>query len=149
MNIKIVEPCDYSILLPLAEQCCTELKRKTFDPVAFLSTWEMFQMSPFPSVVFGLYHEKEFVGGIGGVIVNDWLDGLSYAQEMFWYIQPEHRGGDHAKRLLMRLHQWAKEHGAVETRAGHPSFGSQERAFRAMYTRMGYTPLDTNYSLTL
>ena len=106
-------------------------------------------MSPFPSVVFGLYHEQEFVGGIGGVIVTDWLDGLKYAQEMFWYIQPAYRGGGHAKRLLMQLRQWAKEHGAVEIRAGHPSFGSQERAFRAMYTRMGYTPLDTNYSLTL
>jgi len=35
----------------------------------------------------------------------------SVAQELFWWVEPEHRGGMVAMRLLMALEQWAAEEG--------------------------------------
>lgn len=89
-----------------------------FSPEAFLKNWTLF-LSAYPAVIFGLWDDKELIGGIGGMIFPDLNTGTPCAIEFFWYVDPAHRNTLGAARLPLTYKKWAKEHGAKRFRMVH------------------------------
>lgn len=58
------------------------------------------------------------VGGIAGVVVEHWFSVSKVAQDFALFIEPEHRGGMLAVRLLRQYEKWAFEQGAVAVEMG-------------------------------
>lgn len=82
-----------------------------FSEEIFLKNWTLF-LSAYPSVIFGLWHDKDLVGGIGGMIHPDLNTGVRYAVEFFWYVDPAHRNTLGAARLPLTFKKWGKRNGA-------------------------------------
>ncbi len=89
-----------------------------FSPETFLKNWTLF-LSAYPSVIFGLWHEKGLVGGIGGMIHPDLNTGMLYAVEFFWYVDPAHRNTLGAARLPLTFKKWGKRNGAERWKMIH------------------------------
>lgn len=60
------------------------------------------------------------------------------AQELFWYVEKDHRGGTAAARLFGSIQEWAKNHGAeaMYMICMHNMGDTAQR----MYERCGYVP---------
>lgn len=82
-----------------------------FSEEVFLKNWRFF-LSSFPSVIFGLWQDRELVGGLGGMIHPDLNTGVRYAVELFWYVDPSHRKTLGAARLPLTFKKWGKRNGA-------------------------------------
>jgi GNAT superfamily N-acetyltransferase len=68
----------------------------------------------------------------------------SAAQELFWWIAPEHRGSILGVRLLQALERWARDSGcATLTMISLPALEDSPAA--ALYRRMGYRPSEHNF----
>jgi GNAT superfamily N-acetyltransferase len=66
----------------------------------------------------------------------------SVAQELFWWVEPEHRGGMTAMRLLMALEQWATDEGCkMLTMICLPIDSPAENIYR----RFGYRALEKSF----
>jgi GNAT superfamily N-acetyltransferase len=64
------------------------------------------------------------------------------AQEMFWWVSPEHRGGTAGVRLMQSMERWAASLGCqTMTMVCLPIDGPAE----SIYQRMGYRPLERNF----
>jgi GNAT superfamily N-acetyltransferase len=74
--------------------------------------------------------------------------GHVVAQEMFWWVDPEKRGGMAAIRLLHALEDWAREVGANSVNMIHLHNESQDR-IKKMFTRCNYSPLEYTYTKRL
>jgi GNAT superfamily N-acetyltransferase len=86
-----------------------------------------------------------FHGAIGGLLVNDVNDGSKYLSEMFWYVDPEHRGT--GMRLLHQFERAAKDHGATRITMVH--LHAINERLGDIYTRLGYHKLETTYTKDL
>jgi GNAT superfamily N-acetyltransferase len=78
------------------------------------------------------------VGMIGAVVYTQPISGDRIGGEMFWWVEPEHRG--QGMRLLACAEAWAKAKGAVCFQSIAPS----DRTSR-LYARLGYVLLETVY----
>jgi len=90
----------------------------TFSPETFIKNWTLF-LSAYPSTIFGLWQDKQLVGGIGGMIHPDLNTGVLCAIEFFWYVTPAYRKTLWAARLPLTFRKWAKRHGAERFRMVH------------------------------
>ena len=75
------------------------------------------------------------------VALEDPLTGDRYAEEVAWWVEPEHRGGLIGPRLLAAAETWARENKCPVLRMRAP-VGSDVGAF---YLRRGYTEVETIY----
>lgn len=80
-------------------------------------------------------------GMIGLMVAPHPFSGERVAGELFWWVEPAHRG--HGVRLLRAGEAWARAHDAVRfqmvapnARVGH------------LYRRLGFAPLETTYQRT-
>ncbi len=82
------------------------------------------------------------VGMIGMVMITHHVSGERVAGEVFWWVEPEHRGG--GLKLLKAAERWAKEQQAtaIQMIAPTPAVGQ-------LYTRLGYAPVETTYQRAL
>jgi len=78
------------------------------------------------------------VGMIGLLLFENPISGELTAGELFWWVEPEHRGI--GVRLLKRAEQWARRAGArkVHMIAPTPEVGQ-------LYDRLGYGYLEAAY----
>lgn len=85
------------------------------------------------------------VVGAAAAIVAPLLFNLkhSIAQELFWYVDPEHRGGSDSLRLVAALERWASEHGA--TLMLMAALEKSAPGVRRVYARRGYIEQETNF----
>lgn len=87
-----------------------------------------------------------FVSDVGGVVTGmigllvfeHPITGARTAQELFWWVEPEHRG--HGVRLLARGEQWAVAAGAERLHMIAPT-----PAVGHLYERLGYDFLESAY----
>jgi GNAT superfamily N-acetyltransferase len=92
--------------------------------------------------IFVAEREGALVGMIGLMAFMHPIGGEPTVTEVFWWMEPEHRGG--GVRLLKRAEQWAREMGAVKLFmiAPTPDVGQ-------LYERLGYESLETTYQRAL
>lgn len=71
---------------------------------------------------------------------------VRYATETMWWIDPAHRGGSAAARMLREYEAWARDKGCLfigmAALASFPGVGR-------MYERSGYTATETHYMKVL
>lgn len=91
-----------------------------------------------------LVAEKEGVVGMVGALAYPHFMNLSKkaAQELFWWVEPAHRGGSAGVRLLQAVEAWAEARGcATLTMVCLPIDSPAER----IYQRTGYRALERSY----
>jgi len=136
------------LCLPFAQAFYTEMKLPgVFRSEVFLRTWSMFLSPPYTGEILSLWKDGELIGGLGVLLAPDQNDGRLAANEFFWYIDPAHRGGTGALRLLKRFEQWAVERGAVECRLVHLLTGGEMESphsikLATLYRTLGYRPVE-------
>lgn len=118
-----------------------------FKPSVFIRNWTTF-LTQYPAVILTLRNGEALVGGIGGMMVPDLLDGRLCAHEFFWFVDADHRTGTGAIRLLKSFEQWAIEHGAVEVRMVH-LVGHRDDQLGRIYQKRGYRLQELCYWKTL
>jgi GNAT superfamily N-acetyltransferase len=83
----------------------------------------------------------ELVGMIAIARVESLFGGRDYADEVAWWVEPEHRHGRIGPRLLFAAEAWAVAQDLGSIRMVAPS-GSDVGAF---YERNGYEAIETTY----
>lgn len=73
------------------------------------------------------------------------LTGEPYADEVAWWVDPEHRKGRAGFYLLRACEDWARQNGLSMIKMVAP-FGTDIGKF---YERLGYVPVETAYQKTL
>jgi GNAT superfamily N-acetyltransferase len=81
-----------------------------------------FQMAMDDSKYLFLVSEKagQIIGGFIGYCVSQWFSDDKTAGDLVLYVQPEHRGGLSAVRLVKKYIEWAKDQGVKD---GHIGLG--------------------------
>lgn len=123
--------------VPFAKDFHAEMRLPgAFKEQVFLKNWTTF-LTTYPAVILTLRKGEALVGGIGGMIVPDLLDGRLCAHEFFWFVDSSHRTGTGAIRLLNRFEEWAAKEGAVEVRMVH-LVGNHDEQLGRIYTKRQY-----------
>lgn len=83
------------------------------------------------------------VGTIAALLYADPNNGELVAQEMFWWVDPEHRDAE-SGNLMDAYEGWARSVGAkrIVVSAIH---GMRERCLERYYEKRGYRPVETNF----
>jgi GNAT superfamily N-acetyltransferase len=84
------------------------------------------------------------VGMIGLAFFPHFISGEMVAAEVFWWLEPEYRGGTEGIRLLRAAESQARARGAVKLQMIAPS-----DEVSAMYQRMGYAFVEAAYQRSL
>lgn len=84
------------------------------------------------------------VGMVAGMLVTPYFSDDLFAQEIVWYIEPDHRGGSNSIRLLKLYEEWAKTNKAkyvqvsnIETLKGS--------SVSELYKRLGYEKTESAF----
>ena len=90
-------------------------------------------------------HDGNAIGMLMGIMNPIWFaPSTRCAVELAWWIEPEHRGGMHAIRLVKAFEDWAKEQGAAMVTMcdlvvdGQPPVGD-------IIVRLGYVPTERTF----
>jgi len=78
------------------------------------------------------------VGMIGVLFFQNPLTGEPSVTELFWWVEPEHRG--HGLRLLKRAEEWSREAGAHKLHMIAPT-----PEIARLYERLGFDYLESAY----
>jgi len=85
------------------------------------------------------------VGCIGALIFRHWWNRHEIvAQELFWWVAEDHRGGSAALRLLTALEKTAKAQGASKLMMLCLDDLDGNKVAK-MYTRLGYAPQEQTF----
>lgn len=141
--IRQARVSDLSRLLALGEMFYEEAKLPgKFNPESFVSSWTMF-LTQNIGVIFLLEEGNLILAGIGGVRFPDSSSGRVQAQELFWFVHPDHRRSGAGETLLSEFEAWSIDmqcHSTIVALMEGISGGVQE-----VYLRRGYRPLETWY----
>lgn len=77
-------------------------------------------------------------GMLGAVLFSHPLSHQRFFSELFWWVEPEHRGNGLA--LLRAAEEWAAERGA-----SHSIMISPDDRVSRLYETLGYAKLETHY----
>jgi len=72
------------------------------------------------------------------------FSGEKYSAELMWYVEPEHRKGGVAIKMMWEAERIAKEQGSK-----HFVFTAPTDEVAALYKRFGYSQLEVNYRKAL
>ena len=85
--------------------------------------------------------ENAPIGMLGLIILPHLFSGQPHCSEVFWWVDPEHRGC--GIRLLRAGEAWAWDHGATSMHVSAP-----DTRVGALYERLGYQKVETAYIRT-
>ena len=114
-----------------------------FDPDSVVATARRLMASESGTVIVAVNDRP--VGMVAGLIYPYFMNyGHVTGQEMFWWVEPEHRAAGTGKDLLRALEAWARDAGA------HSFIMGSLEALRpltvaALYRRLGYKPIEHLY----
>jgi len=121
-------------LFALIEQMVTESVFSFAPP----SRRKIQALMDYPKGAAFLAFEKEkCIGFVGAVITPFFFSEYERANDVGFYILPDHRGGSTAFKLLKAIENWAKENGAKELFMGH-SVGGKIEEMKKFYIHNGY-----------
>lgn len=89
-----------------------------------------------PGVVFVAERDQVVVGGAIGLCTEQWFSDQLVAQDLAIFMDPRHRGGMAAARLIAAFVEWAGAQGAVTTELGINTGVEVERT-ALLYGRLG------------
>lgn len=84
----------------------------------------------------------KILGALGAILHPDINDGEPVAQETFWFVSPEHRGGTTGIRLLNEFETWAAMHGAKRIMVEH-LWACMPAKVAKIFERRGYNGVAT------
>lgn len=84
------------------------------------------------------------VGLLAFIVFDHYFSGRKTAQEIMWYVEPEHRAGGSGMHLFWKAHEVAKELGAVDMQ-----FTAPTEQVGSIYKRFGYKQIEVCYQKTL
>jgi GNAT superfamily N-acetyltransferase len=119
----------------------------TFSEETFCKNWTLFLQSPITTML-GLWKDGQLVGGIGGIVMADLTTGDMAASELFWYVDPEHRGGSWSVRLIKEFRAWGKSIGATRFRMVHMLMKTEhpsEVKLHALYEHLGLRAVEVAF----
>lgn len=85
-------------------------------------------------------------GALGGMVHRDLYGDTLIAEELFWFMRPDTRGG--GVRVYRAFEKWAKAHGAVSLQMVHLLDSMPEKVAR-FYHAVGFKAVETRYTKTL
>lgn len=94
--------------------------------------------------VFMLEKDGKPVGGAGVMKAQHWFKGHEVAEEMFWWIEPEHRGGRGALLLFNAIEDWYETSGAKELIVTHTEKINPEKTAK-FYLKRGFEKMETKF----
>jgi hypothetical protein len=112
-----------------------------FNPEVFNSNWKNL-IDNNVGTILGAWKNNRLIGVLGGVLAPDVNDGQLVANEMFWFMLPDSRGG--GIRLLKSYMKLMKSRGAKRITMVHLADGMGNRV-KKLYTRLGLEPVETHY----
>lgn len=110
-------------------------------PVQMADTVHMLLANPV-GAIFVAERDGDLVGMIGLLFFNQAISGEATVAELFWWVEPEHRG--HGVRLLKRAEKWAIEQGATQMHMVAPTAD-----VGTLYSALGYELIESTYSRAL
>ena len=130
-------------LKALGEQFTHESKYVKFDMEFFKTSWESFLTAGIGAIFVAETAMCEIAGTIGGLKFNEPNSGVLMANELFWIVSPDHRGGC-GILLLNRLETWAKETGCKWLWMNY-LIDSMPDKVQSIYERKGFTIAETHW----
>lgn len=112
------------------------------DPAHMTQLVTLLVESPEDKAVFVSTSGNDLTGMIGLFVYLHPMSGKRTAVEVFWWTEPEHRG--HGLRLLRAATQWATAAGATQLQMIAPT-----AEIERLYTRLGFTKIETSYGMEL
>lgn len=145
---------DVDALIPLGHEfyAASGLPGK-FNEVTFSNVLKAIVAGGIPTltgILYGLFDDSgKLVGSIGGLVTVDFLTGDVFAQETFWFITKEYRGGTGGLKLLTSFENKAKELGATRVHMLHLQSMGNDSQLSKIYSHRGYTLIEQMYSKEL
>lgn len=94
--------------------------------------------------LFVVEQDDDVIGMLGLMLFDQPFSGERLATELFWWLDPEHRG--HGGWLLKRGEKWAKAHGATRISMMAPA---DKPRVAETYRRLGYAEVEHVYQRDL
>ncbi len=94
--------------------------------------------------IFVVSEDDDVIGMLGLMVFQQPFSGETVASELFWWLDPKHRG--HGGWLLKRGEKWAREKGALRMTMMAPI---DKPRVAETYERLGYTAIETVFSRNL
>lgn len=98
-------------------------------------------------VAIGLYSKDQLVGILAGYIAPQFFTGVRLAQELFWYVAPEHRGSFSSLKMLDLFEEWAKEKKVFGITM--VSLTKSSEGVARLYAKRGYISIENHHLLYL
>lgn len=96
------------------------------------------------AIIYVVEHEESVIGMLGGVVFQQPFSGEIIASELFWWLDPNHRG--HGGWLLKRFEKWAAAKGATRVQMMAPI---DKPRVAETYVGLGYASIETIYQRNL
>jgi GNAT superfamily N-acetyltransferase len=85
------------------------------------------------------------VGTVSGLLYPIWFNHKHLTgQEMFWFVDPDHRRSKAGKLLFDALEKWAASTGAQSFSMASAA-GPHQKRVNQIYEKKGYAPTETSY----
>lgn len=118
----------------------------SFDIGRFCETWSSL-ISGANGVIFLEEGDDGLINGaLGGIIHRDIYGEALIAEEGFWFMRPDMRGG--GVKVYRAFENWAKARGAVSLQMVHLLDSMPEKVAR-FYRAVGFKAVETRYTKTL
>ena len=131
----------------VAESKMLEIFQARLNLTHFVASVEqMFELGMAGGVV--AEDENHIVGAILYTVTPNIFSGESTAQEVIWYVLPEHREGSVGARLYNRAMTQVIDRGCVYMAMIHLATSMPE-ALKDFYLKQGYTHMESNYQKRL
>jgi GNAT superfamily N-acetyltransferase len=144
-EVRALERSEVALCLPMGGRFFAEAKLPgEWSDAAFLGQWQSFYDLGFGRI-FGAMNGAGLVGVCGGLVAPDTNTGQRRATELFWWLDPEHRRGSLALRLMRAFEEWAEAEGCEAVSFAFIHGTGREEVLDRWYRRRGYRPLETHY----
>jgi hypothetical protein len=92
-----------------------------------------------------LFITEDYSGCIGGYVMPYWMNmNKVFAQELFWWVAEDKRGGSSSIRLLDTFEEWSIQKKADAVVMSSTTSLNPE-GVGAVYKRRGFVPIDISY----
>ena len=131
----------------LGEQFTRESRYVKFSLTVFKHNWAGFLQAGIGTIFVAEDDDGKIAGAIGALKFNEPNSGVPMANELFWIVAPEHRGGC-GVLLLNRLEKWAKSEGCRWLWMNY-LIDSMPEKVKGIYEKKGFKIIETHWAKEL
>ncbi|SKA85042.1 hypothetical protein SAMN02745166_01090 [Prosthecobacter debontii] len=143
--IRRLHPWELSDVIPIAREFhgVAQLGGE-FDEANFMAHLNRFRMDGRLYAV-GSYIEDRLVGALVGILAPHFMCRIFLAQELFWYVMPEHRAGSESLRMVKDFEAWARERKAFACIMATFHNADPDQRLPAVFERLGFPAIETHH----